>query len=241
MTAKSITKATGAVLLLLGIFFCWFVVASDYSAAAACGTYTLTYRGMRSSLVLHCDHSFTQDVSNAGKMQHAKGTWRRIGEGGVIFSREFISLPGQQLEEDGSAYADMRREFGVLMHLDLRTYEVVWYGEADPSGSNGVTGRYKETSGKYARSLALNSDHTFAQDEVGWLDKTASATGTWSVGHNGEILFSREFLKPSGQPLATSETAKAMDPQGSWLLQIEIAADPNFGIPSYRKKKLPWR
>jgi len=120
------------------------------------------------------------------------------------------------------------------------TYEVVWYGKADPAGSGGVTGRYKETSGNYTRSLLINSDHSFVQDEVGWL-QTASAKGTWSVAQNGEILFSREFLKPSGHPLAADETARAMDPQGSWLLQIEIVADPHLGIPSYHKKQLPWQ
>lgn len=240
MRARSITKAAGAALLLLGILFWWFLVASDYSDAAACGKYKLNYRGVRSSLVLRCDHSFSQDVSNAGKIQHATGTWRRVGEGGVNFSKEFISLPGEQLGEDGSSYADMRRQFGLLIHLDLRTYEVVWYGKADPGDKNGVAGRYKQTSGNYARSLVLNSDHTFAQDEVGWL-QTASAKGTWSVAHNGDILFSRGFLKPSGQPLAADETAKAIDPQGTWVLQIEIAADPHFGIPSYKKKQLPWQ
>lgn len=202
--------------------------------------YELNYRGMRSSLLLRPDHNFIQDLSDARKHQHATGTWRRIGEGGVTFSKEFISLPGQELGEDGSSYADMRRDFGLLVHLDLRTYEVVWYGKADPTDKNGVAGRYKQTSGNYARNLVLNPDHTFAQDEVGWL-QTAKAKGTWSVAKNGDILFSREFLKPSGQPLTADETADAMDPQGYWLLQIEIAADPRLGIPSYHKKQLPWQ
>jgi hypothetical protein len=32
-----------------------------------------------------------------------------------------------------------------------------------------------------------------------------------------------------------------MDPRGSGFLQIEIAADPEPGLLSYRKKQLPWQ
>jgi hypothetical protein len=53
-------------------------------------------------------------------------------------------------------------------------------------------------------------------------------------------MFSREFIKPSGQPLVRGETAKAMDPRGSPFLQIEIAADQESGNLTYYKKQLPW-
>jgi hypothetical protein len=87
--------------------------------------------------------------------------------------------------------------------------------------------------------LLLNSDHTFEQTVAG-LMQTASAKGTWSVASHGDVVFSREFLKPSGQPLANGETAKAMDPRGSRFLQIEIAAQEP-GTLSYYKKQFPWQ
>jgi hypothetical protein len=103
-----------------------------------------------------------------------------------------------------------------------------------------VAGRYKETDGLRSRALVLNSDHTFDQTGAGWM-QTASARGTWSIAGNRDVVFSTEFLKPSGQPLAGDETAKAMDPRGSGFLQIEIAADQESGFLTYHKKQLPWQ
>ena len=177
---------------------------------------------------------------SASPYDNAQGTWRRVGEGGVSFSRDFLTLPGQQRGEDGTAYAGMQRKFGILIHLSLRTYQVVWYGKTDSVTTDQVAGRYKETDGLRSRTLALNSDHSFDQTVAGWT-QTASARGTWSVAGNGDVVFSREFLKPSGQPLAGDETAKAIDPRGSGFLQIEIAADQEPGFLSYQKKQLPWQ
>ena len=87
--------------------------------------------------------------------------------------------------------------------------------------------------------LVLNSDHTFEQTVAGF-KQTTSARGTWSVASNGDVVFSSERIKPSGQPLASGETAKSMDPRGSPFLQIEIAADQQLGTLSYYKKQLPW-
>ena len=94
MTVKLILRAVS--IALVGIGTCWFLVASDYSDAAVSGTYKLVYNGMESTLVLHPDHCFRQEVGGTGGIQKADGTWRRVGEGGVAFSREFLTLPGEQ-------------------------------------------------------------------------------------------------------------------------------------------------
>ena len=60
-------------------------------------------------------------------MQRAEGTWGRVGEGGITFSREFLTFSGEQRGEDGTAYSDMERKFGIWIRLSLRTYTVVWY------------------------------------------------------------------------------------------------------------------
>jgi hypothetical protein len=239
MAAKLIVRAAVSVLLLAGIGICWFVVASDYSDAAASGTYLLAHNGMTSTLVLLPDHSFRQEVSDSNGIQRARGTWRRVGEGGIAFSQDFLTFPGEQRGEDGTAFSDMERRFGILIRLSLRMYTVVWYGKTDPTTSQ-VAGRYQETEGTRRRTLVLNSDHTFEQTVEG-LTQTSTARGTWSVSSNGDIAFSREFIKSSGQALGNGETAKAMDPRGSKFLQIEIAADEELGMLNYRKKQFPWQ
>jgi hypothetical protein len=136
-----------------GMGICWFVIASDYSDAAASGTYRLLHNGTRSTLVLLPDHSFRQEVSDYNGIQHAEGRWRRLGIGGVAFSRDFLTFPGEQRGEDGTAYSDMQRKFGILIRLSLRTYTVVWYGKTDPAPTDQVAGRYQETEGaKHSRT-----------------------------------------------------------------------------------------
>ena len=227
------------VLVLAGIGICWFVIASDYSDAAASGTYRLVHKGVTSTLVLRADHSFRQEVSDSSGTRRAEGTWRRVGEGGVSFSPDFLTLPGEQRGEDGTAFCDMERKFGIWIRLSLRTYTVVWYGRTEPATTDPVAGRYQETAGTHSRTLVLNTDHTFDQTVAGFM-QTASARGTWSVASNGDVVFSKEFIKSSGQPLASGETAKSMDPRGSPFLQIEIAADQQPETLSYYKKHLPW-
>jgi len=236
MTVKFIVRAIVSVFLLAGIGICWFVIASDYSDTATSGTYRLVHSGVRSTLVLRPDHSFRQEVSESGGIRRAEGTWRRVGEGGVVFSRDFLTFPGEQRGQDGTAYSDMQRTFGILIHLSLRTYQVTWYGSAAPARTDQVAGRYQETDGTHSRTLVLNPDHTFDQTVAGFM-QTASARGTWTVAANGDVVFSREFIKPSGQPLTSGETAKAIDPRGSPFLQIEVAADQEL---TYYKKLLPW-
>lgn len=238
MSFKRIALAAGSIFLLAALALCWFLIASDYSDAAASGTYKLTHNGLRSSLILRPDHTFTQEVGDSHGVRSTRGTWRRFGEAGVHFSENFLTLPGQQGgEEDGSAYAHMEKDLGILIRLSLPTYEVVWYGRTDRSNTDQVTGRY-ETSGTHPRTLVLNSDYSFEQHEAGWM-QTGDAKGTWSIDHNGDVVFSKEFLKPSGQPLAEYETAKAMDPRGAYFIQIEVA-DQKYKL-NYRKKQLPWQ
>jgi hypothetical protein len=176
MAVKLIVRAAVSVLLLAGIGICWFVVASDYSDAAAFGTYRLAHDGTRSTLVLRPDHSFTQEVSDSGGVRRAEGTWRRVGERGVAFSRDFLTFPGEQCGEDGTAHSDMQRKFGILIRLSLRTYQVVWYDRTDPAMTDQVVGHYEGTEGTHSRTLVLNPDHTFDQTVAGFM-RTASPLG----------------------------------------------------------------
>ncbi len=155
-------------------------------------------------------------------------------------SREFLTFPGEQRGEDGTAYSDMQRKFGILIRLSLRAYQVVWYVRPTPATTDQAVGQYQETEGTHSRMiLVLKPDHNFEQTVAGSI-QTTSTKGTWSVATNGNVVFSREFLKPSGQSLANGETAEAIDPRGSRFLQIEIAAQEP-GMLTYYKKQLPWQ
>jgi hypothetical protein len=147
-----------------------------------------------------------------------------------------LALPGQQLGEDGTAYVDMQRQFGILLQLAARTYTVVWYGKTEPI-NNQLYGRYEDKNGLYPSSLVLSSEGTFDEDVVGGARST-TARGTWNIDSDGDVGFSKEFLKPSGLPLEKNETAKALNPRGSNFLQIEIAA--GGASPIYQKKQILW-
>ena len=85
-------------------------------------------------------------------------------------------------------------------------------------------------------TLVMKDDHTFDQ-EVIHAGLARQAHGTWTVRENGDIFFSREFLKTSGEPLTKDEIAWAWEPKGS-NLQIQVAVNPSFAQPIFRKKNL---
>jgi hypothetical protein len=223
-----------AVVLFIALF-AWYVVASDYGDGITSGTYGLNQNGDVSTLLLKPDHTFYQEVNRAGKVYSAAGTWRRVGGGGVTFSKEFLVLAGEEPSPDGTSFADIEKPFGVLFRLRLRQYHVLWYGRTDPTRDDNVGGTYKGDVEGISATLVLNADHTFEQSVSGSA-RSARANGTWKTRQNGEIEFSREFLKTSGLALSQNETAIAINPKGS-NLQIEIAITPEVSAPTYRKRQ----
>ena len=85
-------------------------------------------------------------------------------------------------------------------------------------------------------TLIVRPNHTFEQT-IHTVSISNQAKGNWSVGQNGDIIFSKDFLKASGEALSGNETASAWDPKGS-NLQIQIATAPGSGVPTFRKKQL---
>jgi hypothetical protein len=97
---------------------------------------------------------------------------------------------------------------------------VVRQSRSVPTGS--VSGTYAGDEPGVSATLALKPDHTFER-VIHTVSVTKQVTGSWSVGQNGDIVFSKDFLKASGEPLRSDETAaSAWDPKGP-NLQIEIA------------------
>lgn len=220
--------------LVVFFFVLWYVV-SDYGDGVASGTYHFAQDDETSTLVLKPDHSFRQELSEHGEVKHAAGTWRRLGEGGIAFSKEFLFVSGHEPSADGTAYADIHKDFGLLVSLVLPQYHVEWYGRVDPSPTKSVSGTYAGDEPGVSAILTMKPDHTFEQ-AVHSVSATKQVKGSWSVGQKGDIVFSKDFLKASGESLRSDETASAWDPKGS-NLQIEIAMTSRAGVPTFRKKQ----
>jgi hypothetical protein len=232
---KALRILAGCLFVVVVFFVVWYVV-SDYSDGVASGTYHFAQDGQTSILVLRPDHTFQQELSEHGEVMRATGTWHGVGEGGIGFSKEFLAVSGQELRADGSAWADMHKDFGFFVSLSLHQYYVEWYGRVDPSPSNTLSGTYAGDEPGVSAKLILRPDHTFEQT-IHTVSITNQVKGSWSVGQNGDIIFSKDFLKASGASLSSNETAAAWEPKGA-SLQVQIAATSRSGVPTFRKKQL---
>jgi len=112
-------KISALILLPIALLDAWYVVAADYDYGALAGTYVFDQNGERCTLHLRSDRTFTEELNHAGAVQTAEGTWRRIGEAGVSFSKEFISVVGEERSATGEAYGSFDKEFGLLTTLTL--------------------------------------------------------------------------------------------------------------------------
>lgn len=104
----------GGIVLVLALLWCWYMVAADYSYESLSGTYMFHGDGESSTLVLWKDQSFDQDLTRNGKTVHVRGTWRRVGEGGVVLSKDFLKVKGQETRSDGQADGEIEKRFGGL-------------------------------------------------------------------------------------------------------------------------------
>jgi hypothetical protein len=223
----------GGLLIPIVCFVIWGVVAMDYGDSAAAGTYRFERSGESSTLVLNPDHTFRQTRRLGSNEQRSEGTWRRLGEGGISFSKEFLVVTGDEPEPDGTTYSDMHKALGLFTSLRLRQYHVLWYGKT--GSDNSVLGTYTGDEAGVTATLVLNADHSFGQTIAH--DGIANhATGTWSQDSDGTIRFSKAFLKTSGEPLKADEIASSMNPAGS-NLQIEISMSEHVMEPVFYERE----
>jgi len=217
---KNAVRAAGVAILLVLGFVLWYSMASNYGDGVVSGAYSLAQNGEVSTLILKRDHSFQQEMIRSGNVQRAAGTWRRIGESGIAFSKEFLLISGQEPGADGTAYGDIHKALGFRVYLTLSQYHVLWYGRVDPSSDNSISGTYRGDEPGVLATLVVKPDHTF-QQSLDHLGATKHADGSWNLNQNGDIVFSKAFLKTSGEALKEGETASAWDPKGT-NLQIQI-------------------
>lgn len=120
MTKSIFDRVALAILLSIVVFVAWYSVAADYGYAAVSGTYVLHHDQEISTLVLKPDRTFEQEVRRGGKVERAQGNWRRIGEGGIVFSKEFLKLTGQEVRTDGQADGEVKKRcLGLRMSIKL--------------------------------------------------------------------------------------------------------------------------
>lgn len=117
LTASS--RVAAGLLLLILVSWVWYCVAADYSYGAVSGTYTLSLNGETSTLILSKDRGFQQELSRNGKVERTQGSWRRLGEGGVVFSKEFLKVSGQEVRPDGQADGEIRKRLGLFPSIAL--------------------------------------------------------------------------------------------------------------------------
>jgi hypothetical protein len=232
---RSVWVPVGLLISIAG-FVIWVVAAMDYGDSVAAGKYRLERNGESSTIVLNPDHTFRQTRRLGNNEQHSEGTWRRIGEGGIAFSKEFLVVSGGEPAPDGTTYCDMHKTLGLFVSLRLRQYHVLWYGKTGSGDS--LPGTYRGDEPRVAATLVLNADHSFTQDIV-QSGNAHHATGTWNQSSDGTVRFSRAFLKTSGEPLRDDETASSIDPRGS-NLQIEISMANHVSEPVFYKRPFFW-
>jgi len=94
--------------VLVWVWYCW---AADYGYGAVSGTYRFDQVGEHSTLVLQENREFRQEIRRPGAVERSQGTWRRIGEGGIVFSKEFLKVAGQNSRPDGQVDGEVRKAF----------------------------------------------------------------------------------------------------------------------------------
>jgi hypothetical protein len=121
--------AIASILLVLGLLVGWYVIAADYSYHAIAGTYTLKMKDASSTLVLREDQTFQQTLYEHGINKSSQGTWRRLGEGGVVFSSSFLSTLGQEAVASGEVYGEAKKALGIFItiHIQNNANEPVYH------------------------------------------------------------------------------------------------------------------
>lgn len=108
-----------ALFLFVVLLGSWYEVAANYDYAALAGRYVLNRGVEECTLDLRSDHTFVQELVQAGSVQRAQGTWHRYGQSHVSFSKEFLAISGQQLNAAGEAHGEFDKRLGILPYLTL--------------------------------------------------------------------------------------------------------------------------
>jgi hypothetical protein len=116
---KRASYAVGSIILAFALFCGWWYIASDNDYSGLAGTYTYSQQGTSCALTLRADRTFRQDLRHDGQVDSVEGTWQIFGLSSVSFSQEFLMLPGQKPDEEGTAIGHFDRTLGLFPLLNL--------------------------------------------------------------------------------------------------------------------------
>jgi len=111
MKTSTPIRVIGLILCAVCLFTGWYTIAANYDYGMVAGTYEFRGANESSVLLLKKDRSFLQKRSSNGKIEFAKGTWHRSGEGGIDFSESFLEVGGVAPDSDGHAYGEIIKHF----------------------------------------------------------------------------------------------------------------------------------
>ncbi len=112
--SATIGKLVCGLVLLALLYWLWYWWAADYGYGAVSGTYHFAKGGEQSTLVLSENRTFRQELNRSGTVERAEGAWRRVGEGGVVFSKEFLKVADQTGRQDGQVDGQIKKDFAGL-------------------------------------------------------------------------------------------------------------------------------
>jgi hypothetical protein len=116
---KILVRAFGWILLLLCLCWAMYCVIADYSYSAVSGIYKADVGGTTSILHLYANQTFDQDTGQGGSRQQVRGTWKRIGEGRVVFSKEFLRAENEEVRTDGEVDGAVEKIFGLFFTIHI--------------------------------------------------------------------------------------------------------------------------
>lgn len=118
---RRVLGALGVVFLLLALCWMLYCAMADYSYRAVSGVYKAVGGGTTSILRLNADRTFEQDTVRGDERLHAQGTWRRNGEGRVVFSKEFLRVNGESARTDGQVDGEVVKRFGFFYTIPMES------------------------------------------------------------------------------------------------------------------------
>ena len=108
-----LAKVAICILGAFAVFWFGYIWIADYGDGVASGTYEALVDGQKFTLLRSPDHTFRQTRVSGGVSVQAKGTWRRVGEGGLVFSETFLAMPHQDTMSDGTTYGALYKTLGI--------------------------------------------------------------------------------------------------------------------------------
>ena len=103
-------------------FLLWYWGSDDVRPSDIPGTYILRNHDVASSLTLQSDQTFQEEIAANEQVRRAHGSWKLVGESGLIFSPEFLPLPGQTDRPRRSSRRRYHEE--IRRNLDQSAYRV---------------------------------------------------------------------------------------------------------------------